>query len=232
MSRPIDGYRLADGTPVIGTTSVCDLLAKPFLVGWASKLALAGGYEAGRSGLPIPRKWQEVVYPPRDRAAEAGTLIHDAFEIYLRGEHVGDDFFPDTRVGQMGRQGYRNALNWIAQSSMQIIPFERPLVSETLRFGGTPDALMVERGDILALGDWKGGGIWPEMLSQMAAYRQLLREVEGVETRGVHLVRFHRDYGDFHHHYFGNDALDDGWEVFRHLLAVVDPLERVRARVR
>ncbi len=226
MARPKIGYHI-DGEPVIGTTTVCGMLAKPALVGWASKLCTEVSWRAGKAGEPLP-KWTDICYGTRDEAASAGTLVHESFEAHLRGQPPVE--FDDTEVGNAARQGYENAVHWLESSGLRVEPYEKPLVSMQFRFGGTPDAIM--HGGGVSLGDWKTGGVYAEMLLQMAAYRQLLTECAGVEVVGVHLVRFSRECGDFSHHFFGDDLLDVGWEVFRRLLDIHPLLKQIEGRVK
>jgi hypothetical protein len=227
MARPVHGYEL-DGEPVVGTTTICGLLNKPALVGWAGKTCTDEAWRAGKDGAPKP-KWGDILYGKRDDAASAGTLVHELFEAHLRGLPLPE--VPDSPIGEAAQRGFANAQRWLEGSAMQITPHETPMVSRRYRYGGTPDALATS-GEVVALGDWKTGGIYPEMLVQMAAYRQLLAECAGIEVRGVHLVRSHREFGDFAHHYFDDDALDQGWRVFAGLLAAYGPLKQLEKRVR
>jgi hypothetical protein len=211
-------------------TSICGLLNKPALVGWAGKLCTEAGWRAGKEGQPMP-KWADICYGTRDAAADAGTLAHELFEAHLRKLPL--PAVPDTPVGVAGYRGYENAVRWLDGSSMTIEPYEKPLVSERYRYGGTPDALATSKDRILSLADWKtSAGVYPEMLIQMAAYRQLLSETQGTPVVGVHLVRFSRDHGDFAHYYFDDSALDTGWTIFQALLALYGPLKALEKRVK
>ncbi len=227
MARPRIGYSI-DGEPVVGTTTVCGMLNKPALVGWAGKLCTDLAWRAGKAGEPMP-KWNALLYDTRDAAADAGTLVHEAFEARLHNQPVPE--FPDTDIGKAAKQGFANALHWLESSGMKVESHERPLVSLAYRYGGTPDAIM-RNNDVVSLGDWKTGGIYAEMILQMAAYRQLLAECEGIKAVGVHLVRFSREHGDFNHHFFGDDALDMGWEVFKRLLEIAPTLKALEKRVK
>lgn len=152
MGRPRTGYFI-DGEPVIGTTTVCGLLNKPALVAWAGKLATDVAWRAGKAGDPMPR-WNDILYGTRDSAAESGTLVHEMFEARLRGQPL--PILPDTAVGKAAQKGYENAVHWLDSSGLVIKPHERPLVSKSYRFGGTPDATMESQdGGMLYLGDWK-----------------------------------------------------------------------------
>lgn len=226
MARPKKGYANSAGERLPGVTTIIGLLDKPALVGWAGKLCAQAGWDAAKAGEPVP-KWNEVCYGVRDRAAQDGTAAHDLFERYLHGEDV-----QRTDETDGAWRAFENAKEWKENLAIQfeVWPHERPLVSE-LGFGGTPDAL-ARHGNRVMLADWKTGGVYPEQVIQMAAYRHLLRECEGIEVDGAHLVRFHRDHGDFHHHHYAGDALDLGWDCFKSLLALYPQLAALRKRVK
>jgi len=229
MARPRQGYFI-DGEPVPGVTTLCGLLNKPALVGWAGKLCTEAAWRVGREGGDMP-KWTELLYGTRDAAASAGTLVHELFDAYLRGHALPE--IPDTEVGAAARNGFENAKRWLDGSALEIEAYEKPLVSAAYRYGGTPDALAMSADGIIALCDWKtSAGVYAEMAVQMAAYRQLLREAADTVAHGVHLVRFSRDHADVTHHYFGDDVLDLGWDVFAGLLAAHGPLKQLEKRVK
>lgn len=229
MARPTKGYHL-DGESVPGTTTICGLLAKPALIGWAGKLCTDTAWRAGKAGENMPQ-WTEVLYGTRDAAASAGTLVHELFDAYLRKQSL--PVVPNTEIGAAAERGFTNARKWLEGSSLEIEPYEKPLVSRAFRYGGTPDALAMGADVGISLGDWKtSASIYAEMLIQMAAYRQLLAEVENTHVQGVHLVRFARDTGDFSHHYFGDDALDLGWTVFSALLTLYPAFKQLEKRVK
>lgn len=228
MGRPTKGYHL-NGEPVPGTTTICGMLNKPALVGWAGKLCTDVAWKAGRAGDDMPR-WTDICYGTRDDAAAAGTLVHDLLDAYVRGNELPS--IPVTAVGEAAQRGFANARQWIDGNAMKLIPHERPLVSAEYRYGGTPDLTMVNAQGVVYLGDYKtSAGVYPEMIIQMAAYRQLLQEVEGIEVAGLHLIRFSREHGDFAHHGFSSDIMDTGWNIFRSLLSINAPLKALEKRV-
>lgn len=230
MARPKQGYFNDAGERIPGVTTVIGLLNKPALVGWAGKLCAEAGWNAGRNGEPLPR-WSDVCYGTRDKAAADGTRAHDLFEQHLRGQTVVRGL--DDSDGAW--QAFENARRWLDLGSIEfeVWPHERPLVSERYGFAGTPDAVAREPDGAVRGCDWKTSkGVYPEFIIQLAAYRHLLRECEELETKGCHLVTFHRDYGDFHHHFYDDDALDIGWEVFKALLAVWTPYGALKGRFR
>lgn len=227
MARPSHGYTNPDGERLPGVTTIIGMLDKPALVGWAGKLCAQAGWDAAKRNEPVPR-WNEVCYGKRDAAAADGTTAHDLFERYLLGEDVQRNGETDGAW-----RAFENARNWKAGLAIEfeVWPHERPLIDLTLGFGGTPDAIARHAGGV-SLADWKTGGTYPEHLIQLAAYRHLLKACEGIEVTGCHLVRFHREHGDFHHHQWADDALDIGWQVFAALLQAWPAYKALKERVK
>lgn len=230
MARPKIGYHAADGLPVVGTTTAMGLLAKPALVGWAGKTCTEAAWMMGKAGDPLP-KWTDILYGKRDAAADAGTLCHELAEAYVHGVHLPE--VPDTEIGQKAWQAFENFVHWLDASALTIVPHERPLVSEVYRYGGTPDATASMSGKAYLV-DYKtgSGAVYHDVVIQAGAYRQLIAEVENSALQGAHVIRFARDTGDFHHAFFASDALDAGWAIFQHLLAIYQPLKDLEKRVR
>lgn len=136
----------------------------------------------------------------RDKAADAGTMAHDAVEAWIHGHLVA---FAEDDVSRKAKIAFDAFMEWANQTELKVTVTEKPLVSEKYQFGGTLDAMLV-RGR-LSLGDWKtSNAIYGEYLCQIAAYGILWEEnfpdqpVEG----GYHLLRFDKNYGDFHHHFW------------------------------
>lgn len=243
MARPKSGYFI-DGEPVAGTTTICGMLNKPALVGWAGRLCIDAAWDAAKNSKNKPN-WRDVCYGARDSAAEAGTLVHDAFEKHLSGHEVSE--FPPTDVGEKAKRGYENALHWLETSGLQIISHECPLVHRKLPYGGTPDAIAVTKDfGRTYLVDWKtSSSVYAEMIIQMGAYRELLKNgipmnnedadkkhLYDLGTEGVHLVRFSRETGDFAHYFFGDDLLDLGYELFILLLKASPLLKDIEKRLK
>lgn len=213
MARPSGGYYNAAGKRVPGVTTITGCW-KPSVEGllvWANKLGLEG------------KNHREA----RDEAASIGTLVHDMVEQHAHGkspESVRSKWSslkPDL-FGQAD-QGFQAYLDWAAQTKLEIVETETPLVSETHQFGGTPDAIGYANGK-LALLDWKSGGhVYSDMLMQLAAYRQLWHENHPTDRlESCHLLRFGKEHGDFHHHSFTNEIMDKAWDAFLRLREVYE----------
>lgn len=200
MPHPKEGYRLADGTRVPGTTTIIGRFKESgALLRWA--------WKQGRDGKEL--------YEERDTAGEIGTAAHGMVEAHIKG---GD---PETALAELAPEHHEKArgsfkayLSWASMSRLEIIDQEMMLVSEQYRFGGTPDAIGKVNGE-LCLIDWKtSNGVYSDYLIQIAAYRHLWEEnhPDMPLTGGFHLCRFSKEYGDFAHHFY--PELEKAWRQF------------------
>lgn len=197
-------YRTKDGMRVPGTTTITGLLDKPALVGWANNLGLQG--ISSRDYV--------------DSMAGVGTLAHAICVSMLTGELTENlDEYAPIEV-RLARNSAAKFQVWLDEHEFKPILIEQPLVSEEHRFGGTVDLYGMLDG-VHTLVDLKTGkAIYPEMVYQLAAYRQLLIE-HGYTVDNVRIVRIGRDESEgFEEQIFGN--LDKAWRVFWHLRQIYD----------
>ena len=176
-SRPVrvrQRYRLEDGTVVPGVTTVTGLLSKPSLVRWANKLGLEG-IDASRV---------------TEQSARIGTLAHAMIRASLLGEPY-DPQLADPEELRQAEEAFRCFLRWREGHSLRPILCEASLVSEKLRYGGTPDCYCILDGDPVLLDFKTGKRIYDEYFVQLAAYANLLRE-QGYPVRELRVLRLGR----------------------------------------
>lgn len=197
MPTPRKGYFLKDGTKVPGTTTIIGRFKESGgLIHWAWNLGMEG------------KNYRDV----RDNAADIGTLVHDRVEKFIKGEEWNPPEGTSTEALEKVASGFNAYRSWQDQSKLEVIETEMQLVSETYRFGGTPDAIG-RLGNALVLLDWKSSNaVYGDYLVQLAAYGHLLQEVRNVEIVGYHLCRFSKEHGDFSHHYYQD--LSEAWRAF------------------
>lgn len=204
MSHPAKGYRNKAGDRVPGTTTICGRFKESgALIRWA--------YNRGKEGLEL--------YDSRDKAAEAGTLAHAMVESYIKDmdwhDHEDVTGQESEEVVLQAKNAYHQFLKWFKQTKIEIVLTEPQLVSEAHQFGGSPDAIGKIDGEYCLL-DWKSSnGIYPDYLIQVGGGYVLLCEEclpEYPITGGIHICRFSKEFGDFHHHYF--DDLPEAREQF------------------
>lgn len=211
---PTQVYKTADGKRVPSVTTVIGRFKDAgALMYWA--------WNEGKEG----RDFRET----RDAAAEAGTMAHAAVETFVHG---GEPCFAgDVEVVRKAETAFGAFKEWAQQSKLVVTHTEIPMISETYRFGGTMDAILVD--DKRAIGDWKASrGLYPDYLIQIAAYGKLWEETHPEEpiTGGYHLCRFDKEFGDFTHKWWAE--LDAAWDAFLHLRALYEIEKELKARVK
>ena len=197
-------YRLQDGTLVPGVTTVLGVLAKPALVAWANKLGLAG--------IDVAKYV--------DDKADIGTLAHLFVTDALQGKKTDTSDFTPNQV-DLAQNSALSFWEWEKRNRIEeVLLVERPLVSETHRFGGTQD-VYCRIGAERTLIDLKTGkGIYDEHLYQVAALAALLEE-NGHKVDCVRVVNIPRTEDErFEERIFTPKDRETGWEIFRHCLAI------------
>ena len=203
-AKPISGggrpkaYKLKDGTRVPGTTTITGRFKDSGgLIHWA--------WTQGAEGKDYRRT--------RDEAADTGTIAHAWIDDYIHGRAKTAFPLASPEQTKHATSAVEAFLDWATQVELQVIETEVPLVSELHRFGGTLDALAKVAGRLVLL-DWKSSnGVYADYIAQVAAYRQLLRE-RGTDVDGAQLLRFGKEFADFHAHSYPSPVLDMGWECF------------------
>lgn len=202
--RPRKGYRLESGKRVPSVTTITGRFKDSGgLIHWA--------WKQGADGIPLDEA--------RNKAADIGSCVHDAVEAFLHdgppAPHLGRA--PDPVKAHAAFDAFRE---WWGDAQLQILATEVPLVSEEHGFGGTLDAMAVDRKGRLVVLDWKtSNAVYIDMIVQLAAYARLWRECRGGDVNAAHLCRFSKA-GSFHHHYYPD--LAPGWEYFRALRSAYD----------
>lgn len=205
--KPISGggrpakYVVADGTKVPGVTTITGRFKESGgLIHWAWQLGVDG------------KDYRQV----RDDAASAGHVAHAMIDASIHGQPLPEP--PKDCPAAMldaARVGFGAFETWRRRVPFELFATEVPLISEVHRFGGTLDALgRVE--NTLALLDWKSSnGVYPEYLAQIGAYVILAEErLEYGAIQEVHLLRVGKEMGDFHHHSWGRNVLEEACAAF------------------
>ena len=205
MPTPQAGYRLKNGLKVPGTTTIIGRFKDSgALIGWA--------YNQGRDGKPRFEKPE----------ADLGTYVHALIEAHLREqpEPPPPANIPAENVKRARVNAFEAFLRWRDGARIDIAPIEVQLVSETYRYGGTPDANGCEHDDQLSMIDWKSAkDFYPDNLIQGAAYVNLWNEThpDSPIDGFVHVLRFGKEGMDFAQHSFRVDhpKLAAAWKLFK-----------------
>ena len=204
-------YKKADGTRVPGTTTITGQLDKPALIPWANKLGLQG--------------IDSRTYV--DALAGVGTLAHYMVECDFNGIKPDMDEYSKKEI-DLAENGYLSFLNWRSQHTISNVSCELQLVDEELGYGGTCD-IHCSCDGVWTLIDLKTGkAIYPEMMIQIAAYRNLLR-ANGFHADDTHILRIGRSEDE------GFDdvsatQLDIYFDIFKLLLKIYNLKKQVGMR--
>jgi len=204
---PTISYKLSNGQRIQGTTTkISDNL------GWNKKPLQHWAWKQGMDGKNY---WETT-----QKAADAGTIAHYLIECDLRKlkpdlkQYKGMPDLVEMAVFAF-EQSY---LPWKNMVKFKALEMEIHLVSELYEYGATPDCI-ASVNDRLALFDWKtSGGVYPEMVIQMAAYKNAWDETHPTTpiTDGAYMLRINKETAAFHFHHWLD--LSKPWEAFLCLL--------------
>lgn len=215
---PTIPYKI-DGQRIPGTTTVLGQL------GWNKAPLMYWAWNEGMEGRDYKKS--------QKGAASIGTLAHELVEKHIRGVEFHREDYP-PKLYPKAKKAFDAFEEFVRNQRVTFVDTEMNLVSPTLRVGGTPDAIGLDSEDRLSLWDWKAAnGVYAEYLMQGAVYIYLWEETHNatheVNERpvtlegGFHLVRFGKEHGDFHHHWWPRELmLDLPLATFKHLRAIYD----------
>ena len=188
-------YKKQDGQRVPSVTTYLGILAKPALIDWAWKLGVAG------------LDYRKV----RDQAGDTGTLVHYLILSALKNTEPDlSDYSQNditTTTVPMGKFS-----TWREEHKLEPILLETPMVSETWRFGGTPDFYGKDNGKFTLLDFKTSGDIYADNFYQLAAYKKLLEEHD-CPVESARIIRVSKVIDEnFDDRPAGN--LDLHWEIF------------------
>jgi hypothetical protein len=212
MPTPAQGYTLADGSKIPGTTTVLGAS-----LGWSKGPLMAWAHRMGQEGKSL--------YGERDAAADIGTLAHEAAECHIKGTEFIMPPVSEEAAAKV-RSAFEAYMEWREDSRIDVVGSEIRYVSEQYKYGGTLDGIGSKQGRPVLIDFKTSNGTYAEHLIQLAAYHHLHEEVTGQTFERWHLLRFGKERGDFHHHSY--KPIPEAWEAFKHLRALYDlkrPLE-------
>lgn len=114
----------------------------------------------------------------RDEAGRKGSLVHSLTELYDRGEEVGlIDADGGIAFKMIEWAMFERYVEFRSRFPFDIIHTELSLVSSKLGFAGTLDRVVEMNGKRILLDIKTSGSIWPSYWLQLAAYKELLKEI-------------------------------------------------------
>ena len=177
-----------NGVEYPSVTTITGMLDKPALLGWAANCAVDHITENLVVVRDPTRNVHEVeavletarkaYVQKKDKAATAGTMVHDAIEAYVNGDSY--DFLlehPDSDIAEKTARGFEAFLSWERKNHVKWLESEVQVFCELEGYAGRFDAIAMVN-DHRYLIDFKTSkGIWPEMPVQVCAYRQAYNEM-------------------------------------------------------
>jgi hypothetical protein len=206
MRKPKEKYRLSTGEVCPGVTTICGQLGwnKNALVMWANRLGMKG-IDANKF---------------KDDKAEIGSLAHSMVLAEISGTEVDTSDYTQKQI-DLAKNCLKSYHEWSKGRKIEPIVVEKMIVSEEMKFGGTPDFYGKIDG-VTTLNDYKtGSGIYDEYVIQVAAYAHLLKESGNNHIENVMILNIPRtDDESFQVRVITESQLKAGFEIFKHLLGV------------
>jgi len=162
-----------DSVAIPSVTTILNIIAKPALVGWASRMcseSIGEAWEAGKKYDEIEIRTildagQKAHWQKKTDAGSIGTLLHNWVEDYINGKD------PGMPVNEMLKESVEKFLGWVKEHEVEFLLSEQVCYSKKYNYVGTLDFICKIDGK-LYLGDLKtSNAIYPTMLIQTAAYR-------------------------------------------------------------
>jgi hypothetical protein len=200
-------YKTAEGIRVPGATTVIGLLAKPQLIIWANRLGLQGIDSSKYT----------------DNLAGVGTLAHHIVLCRYKGDIPDTSDFSENQI-DLAMNCMKSYDNWESGHTIKPLLTEFSLVSDSLLYGGTPD-LYCEMDGIFTLLDFKTGkALYPEVMYQLAAYRNLLLDA-GYPVDQCIALRIGREDSEGFEIKEGYN-MDTAFVIFKHLLGLYHTIRK------
>lgn len=175
---PIKHVYKINGVYASGVTTALSVVAKPQLVYWAANEAANYVKSKLRPGKALDEleindliaEARKAHLKKRDTAADAGTLIHDWIEAFVKGEN------PDMLINENLTRVINDFKKFWEEKKPKVLHVEKMLCSPTRMLAGRVDLICEIDGKLTIL-DWKtGSGIYPNMFPQMGAYALMFEE--------------------------------------------------------
>lgn len=175
---PVKHRYKINGEYAYGVTTALSVIAKPQLIWWAATMAadhvkanLVPG--VGLDELEIQELCdgaRKAHNRKKDKAADAGTYIHNYIEDFVNGKN------PSRPINPQLNRVIDDFMQWWEKTNIEVISAEQVFCSPTLKLAGTADLVCKVDGKLTIM-DWKtGSGIYPEMFLQLAAYAIMWEE--------------------------------------------------------
>ncbi len=163
----INGVRIPSVTGIIG------IVDKPFLIGWAARMAAENFRSRIIPGVPVTAEELDELYEEsraahrakKTEAGDIGTKVHNWCEMYIKGSR------PEMPTDERVLAAVQKFLNWVEENDVKFLSSEQIVYSRLHNYVGTVDFFCVIKGK-LYIGDIKtANAIYMNSnFSQIASY--------------------------------------------------------------
>lgn len=181
-------------------------------VGWKTEGLKHWAHSLGEQGIDMRDSL--------DTEATVGSLAHLAISADVNGRAFDLDalHLEDTQKARV-RKALSAWKEWKANTRVEFIASEKPLISAAFNFGGTLDGGVATANGKIAIIDFKTGKVYAEALLQVAAYSMLW--TENNPDRPIEqfiILQLGKDTGAFHHHMIPAEDMAPAAEAFAHAM--------------
>ena len=209
-----------DGKPLMGVTTVLNVIAKPALIGWAAKMAseyieeevkkIAKGdnfiEELGEEWARILIDARTAHTRKRDEGAKKGTDIHSWIEEWIAGDN------PETPKEKIAKKQIEEFLKWVKDNEIDFLESEKRMYSEKYWIAGTVDAVAMIGGKKYVVDFKTQAKLWDKTpFLQIAAYRLMLEEMGEKDYQGGCVVLLPKEGGLETHYSYDYDTDKEGF---------------------
>lgn len=168
-------YKDKTGKRIIGVTTITGILSKPALISWSNKLGL--------QGVEISKYVDDL--------AVIGTLAHYMIECHINKKSPELDDYSKNQINT-AETSFLKFLDWESKHEIEYLNSELQLVSESKRFGGTIDIIMVLDG-VRTLVDVKTcKGIYGDHYLQVGGGYMFLANDNALDLKNAGILRVGR----------------------------------------
>lgn len=191
---------LKDGEwkPLIGVTSVLQVIAKPQLIQWSANMAVDFLETAVKSGLELTdeiyKDARSAHRKKKEEAGKKGTDVHKEIEDLVAGIIASNNgVFTGNETS--GTPQIQKFIDWAVENKVKFLESEKHVFSESLWIGGILDLVIEMNGKRLIADIKTSSGIYNEAFFQMGAYDLCLEEM-GEEVDGYLVINLKKT-GEF-----------------------------------
>lgn len=183
--------------PLMGVTSVLQIISKPQLIQWSANMAVDYITEhLVENDLLVygTDRFEEMIKEARtahrlkkEKAGDWGTGVHKAVEEWIKEKKLPELDFE-------GLKAFMKFMFWAEKEQVKFIESEKNVWSKELWIGGIVDLVIEMKGKKYIADIKTSSGIYDEAFFQMGAYDLCLKEMgQGKDIEGYIVINLKKD---------------------------------------